>query len=217
MPGLALPEAADWPILIHDLRRNLGRTLLRDGQVKAALLAPSLCEAPVQTGAGWVLPLHDAGGHVLKVILDDLPGRAVTALSQLPQRSRVLVEAREDLGRLRFDLVSVLHQGQGLTVWNASLDPPPTWPKQGWLTKAIPWARKVRKGGEAKSGQSLADDLLLAALELGQGQDPAPQLAGRIAACEIPAMGWLLSPPATPAKALRLAWIAAELRGNAEK
>jgi hypothetical protein len=216
-PAPALPEERTWPALVHRVRGRLGPTLLRDGQVAAALLEPAVCDAPVQEGAGWVLPLRDDHGQPLSVALDGLSTSALVALARLPRGARLLVEAREALGRLRFDLVSVLHGSEGRLVWNPTLDPPPDWPQPGWLGKVMPWIGRPRDAARPQRPQALAEELLLAALEMGQGQAPAPDLAARIAAGGSAALDLLLSPPGTAAKALRLAFIAAELRGKADQ
>lgn len=211
-PDGPLPDCADWQDLHHSLWHQMGPTLMRDGLVRPALLAPAACEAPVPGAAGWVLPLRDRSNRLLPVELAGLSLPARTALSRIPHRARLLVETREHMGRLQFTLVSVLHGPQGALVWNPTLDPPPAWPEASWLAQVPSWLGKGQKAGAKPATRALSDDLLSAALDLGQGQHPAAPLALRMASSGIDAVERLLSPPATAAKALRLAWIAADLR-----
>ena len=210
--GATLPEHTDWPVLRRQLWDELGPALLCDGQVRPAILAPAVCDAPVQTGSGVVLQMRDRGGRPLTVALEGLAAPALTALTRVPRGARFLVEAREIMGRLRFDLVSVLHEPKGALVWNPTLDPPPAWPEAGWLAQVRRWSGKGRLVEPSPPGRRLSEDLLLAALELGQGLPPDTKLADRIAVARLEAVDRLLSPPSTAANALRLAWIAADLR-----
>lgn len=207
-----LPDCADWQDLHRTLWEQMGPTLLRDGLVLPALLSPAACDAPVPGEAGWVLPLRDGGDRLLTVELTGLSPPARAALSRIPRRARLLVETHEHMGRLQFTLVSILDGAQGATVWNPTLDPPPDWPDGSWLTQFPLWPGKGRKAGAVPVTRALSDDLLSAAHDLGQGQLPAAQLALRTASGGIDAVERLLAPPATAAKALRLAWIAADMR-----
>ncbi len=205
------PEAeGDWTALAHRLRAGLGPALLRDGRIVAALIAPAAWDPPAPGPAGWHLPLRDTAGRGLSVALPGVSQPAREALARLPRGACLLVEAREDLGRLTLDLVSVLPGAGGPAVWTPALDPAPDWPKPGWLARVLP--RPGPSGTPpGPRPDPLARDLLEAAIDLGQGQPPPAEIAARIRASGVAAVDRLLSPPASPAKALRLAWIAAEL------
>lgn len=211
-PGQALPDETDWPDLTTRLRSELGPALTRDARLGAALLCPVAIRHAADGGKDGALLVLDRYGRTLTVTLDGLTANAVSALAALPGGSRLLVEACEDWGRLRLRLVSVVTVRTGLTVWCPSLDPVP-----GPGTRALPVRRPDAVSPRPVSpAESLARDLLRAAVDIGCGQAADPGLGPRAAASGIAFAVSFLTPPATPAKALRLAWIAAELGWRAD-
>lgn len=203
-----LPEILDWSVLAGTLHAELGPFLQRETRTTAALLCPATIAGPSRADDGWELRLGDSRGTRLSVTLDGNGANALSGLERLPRGCRLLVEAREDTGRLRLTLASVIHLEGGMRVWCPSLDPLPAW----LHAKAWPSRPEAASADRADPLAWLARDLLRAAVEVANGISVDPARLSRADALGAGLVRPLLTAPPTPAKALRLAWIAAELR-----
>lgn len=209
--GGTLPEDRVWQALTARLRSDLGPPLTRDTRLTAALLHPAVIGDPLVTAEGWCLPVRDAPGDTLFILAEGLHLSVVHGLARLSPGCRLLVEAREQAGRLRLVLVSVISAGPGLRVWCPSLERVPD-----WLLPPAPRAPPQAEPAPPPA-DPLARDLLLAALDLCHGQAPDPHLADRAVSAGLGLVAPLLEPPASAGRAMRLAWIAAELSWKAAR
>jgi hypothetical protein len=206
-----LPDERDWADVFQRVRAVLGGPLLRESRVTAALLCPAGIGAAKRVRGQWCLPVQDAAGRVLNIRLAGVSDLARDGLGRLPRGCGLVVEAREAFGLLALDLVSVVHRFGMPAIWSVTLDRLPDW--------VLPWpaSDQVKPSAMRQKPplQVMANEVLRAAIDAHCRADIADQLLAAARDAGFDAVGGLLASPVTAAKALGLAWVAAELRWQA--